>query len=577
MNKVVTTIAPTNPLRSLQDMKNDLNIIKRTAAYCRVSTDSEEQSNSFDNQVEEWTKRILENPQYQLVKIYSDEGISGTSAKNREGFNQMIEDAKAGKIDLILCKSISRFARNTVLTIQTIRELKAIGVEVYFDNERMSTFDEKTEFMLSIISSMAQEESRHISENVKWTFQKMMKEGRPIITTSRFLGYTKDENGELVIVPEEAEIIKLIYTMYDQGFGIYEIRRALRKEGYKTVSGCDYWHLSTLQSILRNEKYKGDTLLQKTFTIDYLTHKAVKNKGQVPSYYVSNSHEPIIDPEMWERVQQRIKTNSLRMRGANRDLNKYNTRYPLSGMMICNHCGQTYKRRQWSKGYKVPKIMYQCNGFIEPKLKGRCEAKPVSENLVLNACAEVINHLFLSNSKVFEKLSKVMDTIFDHAETSTTIAEKEARKDELEKTINLLLSERANATNLETRKLLDKQYVDACNEYGVVQNELKVLQDRQESEIDIAARYKKIKTLINGKQVTPDMITKDMLDVFLYRIIVVGRNDIVITINATKTMPLEELRKKRKEIVNRKPIYENTIKMRDPRKMAKIHYKVVLV
>ena len=239
MNKVVTTIAPTRPLRSLTDIKNDVNIIKRTAAYCRVSTDSEEQSNSFDNQVEEWTKRILENPQYQLVKIYADEGISGTSAKNRDGFNQMIEDAKAGKIDLILCKSISRFARNTVLTIQTIRELKAIGVEVYFDNERMSTFDEKTEFMLSIISSMAQEESRHISENVKWTFQKMMKEGKPIITTSRFLGYTKGEDGNLVIVPEEAEIIKLIYTMYDEGCGIYEIRRTLRKKGYKTVSEHD--------------------------------------------------------------------------------------------------------------------------------------------------------------------------------------------------------------------------------------------------------------------------------------------------------------------------------------------------
>ena len=284
MNKVVTTIAPTRPLRSLTDMKDDLSIIKRTAAYCRVSTDSEEQSTSFDNQVEEWTKRILENPQYQLVKIYSDEGISGTSAKNRDGFNQMIEDAKAGKIDLILCKSISRFARNTVLTIQTIRELKAIGVEVYFDNERMSTFDEKTEFMLSIISSMAQEESRHISENVKWTFQKMMKEGKAIITTSRFLGYTKGENDTLVIVPEEAEIVKLIYTMYDQGCGIYEIRRELIKRGYKTITGNTYWHLSTLQSILRNEKYKGDLLLQKTFTVDYLTHKAIKNQGQVPSY-----------------------------------------------------------------------------------------------------------------------------------------------------------------------------------------------------------------------------------------------------------------------------------------------------
>jgi site-specific DNA recombinase len=489
----------------------------------------------------------------------------------------MIEDAKAGKIDLILCKSISRFARNTVLTIQTIRELKAIGVEVYFDNERMSTFDEKTEFMLSIISSMAQEESRHISENVKWTFQKMMKEGKPIITTSRFLGYTKGEDGNLVIVPEEAEIIKLIYTMYDEGCGIYEIRRTLRKKGYKTVSGSDYWHLSTIQSILRNEKYKGDVLLQKTFTIDYLTHKAVKNRGQVPSYYVTNSHEPIIDPDMWERVQERIKAQSLKLRGANRDLSKYNTRYPLSGMLICNECGETYKRRQWISGYKVPKIMYQCNRYIEPKLQERCHAKPISENLLLVACAQVINELFLTDSKVFAKIANVIDEVFKPRGASTTLTDKIAKKEELEKTINLLLSERANATSLETRTLLDKQYVDACDEYSLILKEIEHLQDKEQAEINLAARYKRVKALIDGKQVTPEMINKDILDVFLYRIIVVDRNDIVITINVTKTIPLEELRKIRKEIAERKPLYEKTIKMRDPKKMARLHYKVVLV
>lgn len=577
MNKVVTTIAPTRPLRSFADIKNDLNIIKRTAAYCRVSTDSTEQATSFDNQVEEWTKRILENPQYQLVKIYSDEGISGTSLKNRNGFNQMIEDCKAGKIDLILCKSISRFARNTVLTIQTIRELKGLGVEVYFDNERMSTFDEKTEFMLSIMSSMAQEESRHISENVRWTFQKMMKEGKPIITTSRFLGYTKGEDGNLAIVPEEAEIVKLIYTLYDQGVGIYAIRKRLVEKGYKTVTGCTYWNLSTIQNILRNEKYKGDLLLQKTFTVDYLSHKKSKNKGQVPQYYVANSHEAIIDPEMWDRVQERIKTQSLRMRGANRDLNKYNTLYPLSGMLICYYCGQTYKRRHWSKGYKKPKVMYQCNGYVEPKNKGRCEAKPIGEDVLLKACADVINELFLSNSKVFEKISKITQGIFKEGETTEIINKKNQRKDELEKKINLLLEERANAPTKDMVALLQKQYVDACNEYNLLNKELEVLTEKEEEEIDATSRYKRIKELIDNKQVTPEMITKDMLDVFLYRIIVIGRNDIVITVNVSHTMTLEQLRKKRKEIVERNPFYESKVEVRGTKKTFVLNYKVVLV
>ena len=576
MNKVVTTIAPTRPLRSLADMKNDLNIIKRTAAYCRVSTDSEEQANSFENQIEEWTKRILENPQYQLVKIYSDEGISGTTA-NREGFNQMIEDAKAGKIDLILCKSISRFARNTVLTIQTIRELKAIGVEVYFDNERMSTFDEKTEFMLSIMSSMAQEESRHISENVRWTFQKMMKEGKAIITTSRFLGYTKGEDGNLKIVPEEAEIVKLIFTMYDKGYGIFDIRKALRAKGYKTITGNAHWHLSTLQSILRNEKYKGDLLLQKTFTADYLTHKAQKNKGQVPSYYVTNSHEPIIDPAMWDRVQERIKIQSMRMVGANRDLNKYNTRYPLSGMLICYYCGQTYKRRQWIKGYQQPKIMYQCNGYVEPKTGDRCEAKPVGEKILLKACAEVINELFLSGSKVFDKISKIMDTVFKGSHTSSTLQEKEKRKEELENTINLLLEEKAKAEDMKMKSLFDSRYLEACNEYKLLSKEIEDLKNKEVCELDIANRYKKIKELIGEHKVTPEMITKDMLDVFIYRIIVLSRNDIVFTINASRTMSLEDLRKKRKEVAERKPIYENTTNLRGTKKKFSLHYTVVLV
>lgn len=386
--------------------KNGFKVIKkRVAAYARVNTDSDEQINSYKNQLDEYTKKISSNPEWEFVGVFADEGISGTSANKRVAFNQMIRKAKAGDIDLILTKSVSRMARNTELLLRTIRELKEKGVEIIFEKENLSSFDSKTELVLSLMSSIAQEESRSISENVNWTIRKNMKDGNVKMSTYVFLGFDRDKDGNLVVVEEEAKIIRQIYQWYTNGVGPNEIKRRLEAAHIKTGAGKDKWHLSTIQSILRNEKYKGDVLLQKTFTIDYLTHKAVKNRGQVPSYYVTNSHEPIIDPDMWERVQERIKAQSLKLRGANRDLNKYNTRYPLSGMLICNECGETYKRRQWISGYKVPKIMYQCNRYIEPKLQERCHAKPISENLLLVACAQVINELFLTDSKVFAKNS----------------------------------------------------------------------------------------------------------------------------------------------------------------------------
>lgn len=179
----------------------------------------------------------------------------------------------------------------------------------------MSTFDPKNEFMFSIMSSMAQEESRHISENVKWTFQKMMKEWKPFVNCTRFLGYKKDEQGNLVIVPEEAEIVKYIFELYDQGYGPAAIEKKLKARHYKTAAGKPYWYASTINGILRNEKYKGDLLLQKSYTVDYLTHKAVKNKGEVQQYYVSNSHEPIVSIELWKRVQKRLAYQAIKTRG----------------------------------------------------------------------------------------------------------------------------------------------------------------------------------------------------------------------------------------------------------------------
>ena len=577
MNRV-QIIAPTK-VDSILDRDLSSSRIKRTAAYCRVSTGSEQQATSFDNQVEEWTKRILENPDYQLVKVYSDSGLSGTSAKGREGFMEMIRDAKAGKIDLILVKSISRFARNTVLTIQTIRELKEYGVEVYFDNEHLSTFDAKNEFMFSIISSMAQEESRHISENVMWTVHKKMNDGIPFITSSNFLGYDLSEDKtHLVINPEQAEIVKLIFDLYDSGMGTGVIARTLKERGIKTIKGNTKWNVGTIQGILRNEKYIGMLILQKTYTVDYLTHKRRENKGQRQKYKVEKAHEPIISIEQWNRVQKRMNEQAEKAIGACRDLSKYNTKHPLSGMIICHHCGYTFKRRTWYKGYPVghPKIMFQCNLYINPTEKERCSARPISENMLLRMCAEIINTMYLGNTKVFDKISKVLEKTLSTENLDKELNKLLDQKTELNNNIDYVLKERMNATG-DVRKTLEQRYQDLVNDYQNVCDAIQKIQDKEADKQVIKQRLDAMLKILNGKEITYDMITKEMLDVFMYRIIAMDRTHVVVVIDGTNTVKLEELRARRKEIAELEPIYSNTIVAKDPKKRATLNYKVVVI
>ena len=577
MSRTVQVIAATKTYGD----KLPTTALKRVGAYCRVSTDSEQQAGSFENQVEEWTKRILDNPTYQLVKVYNDDGISGTSDRGRDGFKEMIRDAKNGKLDLILVKSISRFARNTVLTLQTIKELKEVGVEVYFDTENISTFDPKNELLFTIMSSIAQEESRHISENVKWTITKMMKEGRVFLTTSKFLGYDMDpETKNLVINEDEAKIVRLIYNMYDAGTGPAEIRRELQRRGYKTLYGCDSWNSSTLTSILRNEKYKGDLLLQKTYTVDYLTHKRADNTGQEQQYYVENNHEAIIPKDQWKRVQKRLDIQARRLVGANRDLNKYNTIYPLSGMMVCYNCGRTYKRRTWYKGYPEgqPRYVFQCIGYLEADADGnKCHTQPVDEQMVLEACTQVINEVYLNNSSVFQKLYKVIEKNLESKDLDELIEKKIAYKDEIDKNIDFLLNERMSAGSFEIKMKLDEKYATLVEEFKSISREVDMLREKQAENLNSSERLKVIKEMLGSKTITRDMITKEMMDVFLYRIIVMNKREIIITINTTNTITLEEFRQKRQEIAAKTPIIDKTFTIKPRKKRMTLRYKVVLV
>ena len=327
---------------------------RRVAAYARVSTDSEEQLTSYEAQVDYYTRYIQSRPDWEFVGVYADEGISATNTKRRESFNRMVQDALDGRIDLIVTKSVSRFARNTVDSLTTVRKLKDAGVEVYFEKENIWTLDSKGELLITIMSSLAQEESRSISENVTWGQRKRFADGKVSIPYGQFLGYRKGADGLPEIVPEEAEIVRSIYRLCIEGVSTNAIAKYLTQQGIPTPAGKQVWQRATVESILRNEKYKGSALLQKKFTVDFLQKKMKVNEGEVPQYYVEHSHEAIIDPEEWERVQLELarRKNSTRRTQCNS---------PFAGKLICGDCGEIFGSKVWHSNSKYRRTIWQCN------------------------------------------------------------------------------------------------------------------------------------------------------------------------------------------------------------------------
>jgi DNA invertase Pin-like site-specific DNA recombinase len=284
---------------------------RRTAGYARVSTDHEEQLTSYEAQVDYYTNYIKSREDWEFISVYTDEGISATSTAKRDGFNRMVTDALEGRIDLIITKSVSRFARNTVDSLSTIRKLKEKGVEVYFEKENNWTFDGKGELLITIMSSLAQEESRSISENCTWGQRKRFSDGKVSVPYKRFLGYDKGENDTLKINEEEAVLVRLIYKMFLEGSTPHGIAKHLTGQGIPTPGGKAVWGATTIKSILTNEKMKGDALLQKSYTVDFLTKRKKVNEGEVPQYYVENAHPAIIEPAVFELEPVFIRRNAV--------------------------------------------------------------------------------------------------------------------------------------------------------------------------------------------------------------------------------------------------------------------------
>lgn len=368
----------------------------RVAAYCRVSTELEEQESSYEAQVEYYTRKIQETDNWKMAGIYADDGKSATNTKKRDDFNAMIKDAMDGKIDMILTKSVSRFARNTVDSLLTIRKLKEKNVAVVFEKEGVNTMDGTGEILITILSSLAQEESRNISENTRWGVVRRFENGKMIVNHNKFMGYTKNENGTLVIVPEEAEIVRLIFRLYLEGYSAKKISLYLEEKGIKTATGQDKWHDSVIFKMLRNEKYMGDALLQKTYTVDFMTKKKVINKGLVPQYYVEDDHEPIIPKELFYRVQEELVRRAAMNKSAvtrkKNQKSKFSSEYALTGILLCGECGQEYRRVTWSRNGKK-KIVWRCSNRLTNGTKHCKKSETLEEGALNRAVMEAIHRI----------------------------------------------------------------------------------------------------------------------------------------------------------------------------------------
>ena len=350
---------------SMRESAGQKNTVRklRVAAYCRVSTEEEEQQGSFEIQKLYYTEKINSTPEWEVAGIYADDGISGVHTKKRDGFNQMIQDCKKRKIDLILTKSISRFARNTLDSIQYVRMLKQMGIAVVFEKENINTATMNSEMILTVLSAFAQAESESISQNVARGKRMGYKHGKFAFPYGRIIGYRKGADGKPEIIPEQAEIIRLIFNSYLQGDSLQSIKAKLETAGALTARGNTEWSAQSIQRILQNEKYCGDVLLQKTFTEDVLTGVHKKNTGQLPQYYIENYHEGIVSKQMFREVQTRRNSKSAANQRKRRR-GRYNSKYALSERLVCGNCGSPYKRVTWNiHGRK--QIVWRCVNRIE--------------------------------------------------------------------------------------------------------------------------------------------------------------------------------------------------------------------
>lgn len=493
--KIVTKIEA-NPLLS---KKNAENGILRVAAYCRVSTDSEDQIESYNAQVAHYTEVIMKNPKWRFVKIYADEGITGTLAKKREEFMKMIRDCEKGKIDLILTKSFSRFARNTVDSLKYVRQLKALGIGVFFEEQNLNSLTTDSEMFVGLYSVMAQAESENISANVRWGIQQRMRSGT-FAFHYNILGYRKGENGEPEIVPEEAEVVRKIYNLYLNGYSIKQIKEYLEKNGFLTKKGKTEWGFAVISNILTNERYCGNMLLQKTFTENCITKKVKKNRGELTKYFVANNHVPIVSQEMFKKVQREIARRRGKRQISDKSitaLGKYSGKFALSELLVCGDCGSPYKRITWVKN-GIKRKVWRCLSRVEHGKKFCAESPALDENKLHTAICRGLTNLL-------ENKEDVLNLIVSNLACVITGENDVLEADGIVKQIDYLTKQvNYNVQNLNETEGDKEKYIEVIRQLSdkiaVLQEQLDAIREKIAANPSLKAEIDDIKETLSNKE-----------------------------------------------------------------------------
>lgn len=491
MAKVTVIPSTINPITKLPN--NGLQK-RKVAGYARVSTILDEQSSSYQAQVDYYTNLIKRNPEWEFVEVYADEGISGTNTKRRGGFNQMMQDALDGKIDLILTKSVSRFARNTVDSLTFIRKLKEKGVEVFFEKENIYTFDSKGELLITIMASLAQEESRSISENVTWGKRKAFSDGKVSMPYKHFLGYKKGEDGRPTIDEKESLVVKEIYSLFlKYGYSTTKIAKEFNERGICTPSGKGKWTLTTVESILSNEKYKGDALLQKKYVVDFLTHKSKPNDGEIPQYYVENSHPAIIDKIEWDLVQAELERRKKLYK-------TYSSKNIFASKLVCEDCDSFFGRKIWHSNDEHRAIVYQCNGKFKNKEK-RCNTPTLREEEIKAMFLEAYNHFVLDKTALVDDCKLMIETIANVSLIDEQISKQIEKMEELAQKVKELVS--SNASTLDSQTDYINNYDRLCTMHSIEETRYKFLLKEKSGRL---AKAKSMELFIESIKDKPDVI-----------------------------------------------------------------------
>lgn len=495
----------------------------RVAAYCRVSTDSEDQLNSYKSQVQHYTDLIKSKSEWDLAGIYADEAITGTQVTKREDFQRLINDCMNGDVDMIITKSISRFARNTLDTLKYVRMLKEKGIAVFFEEENINTLTMDGELLLVILSSVAQQEVENISANVKKGLKMKMQRGE-LVGFQGCLGYDyHPEDKSISINEEEAEIVRYIFRRYIEGAGGSVIAQELENLGYKTKRGSTRWAETTVIGIIKNEKYKGDILMGKTFTLDPISKRRLDNFGEEDQFYIRDHHEAIISEEMFEKAQEILKRRAKPRRlGTDGKREKFSRKYAFSCMLECGFCGGTLTRRSWHSGSRYNKVIWQCVTATKKGKKFCPDSKGIAEETIEQAFIESYRLLCQNNKDVLDEFI---------ARTEETLSDSNASKQlaKVEKNIAALDAKRAKLVDMRLEEIIDKEtyeqkYFDLSSQIEQLQKQRESLQESAETESTMKKRIAEFRRTLEENEVL-DTFDRYVFESIVEKVIVGGYDE----------------------------------------------------